>query len=51
MNDIAATVDGRAVEGIGLFGALNTLAGGAVSSDAQTALPLRRGGWRRRRDV
>ena len=40
MNDIAATVDGRAVEGIGLFGALNTLAGGAVSSDAQTALPL-----------
>lgn len=39
-NDVAATVDGTAVEGIGQFGALTNLAGGAISSDAQTQLPL-----------
>jgi hypothetical protein len=39
-NDVAATVDGSAVEGIGPFGLLKNLAGGAISSDAQTQLPL-----------
>ena len=39
-NDIAAVVDGTAVEGIGIFGNLLTPGGGALSSDAQTQLPL-----------
>jgi hypothetical protein len=39
-NDVAATVDGAMVEGVGQFGALTNLSGGAISSDAQTQLPL-----------
>jgi hypothetical protein len=39
-NDVAATVDGTPVEGVGMFGALTNLSGGALSSDAQTQLPL-----------
>ncbi len=39
-NDIAAEVDGTACEGIGLFGALTNLAGGSLTSDQQTQLPL-----------
>ncbi len=38
-NDIAATVDGSAVEGMGMFGLLTNLRGGAISGDAQTQLP------------
>jgi len=40
VNDVAATVDGVAVEGIGEWNNLTNLAGGAISSDAQTQLPL-----------
>jgi ribosomal protein S16 len=40
VNDVAATVDGTAVEGIGQWNALTNLAGGAISPDAQTELPL-----------
>ena len=40
VNDVAATVDGVAVEGIGQWNALTNLAGGAISPEAQTQLPL-----------
>jgi hypothetical protein len=39
-NDIAAVVDGTAVEGIGVFGSLVAPGGGTISSDAQAQLPL-----------
>ncbi|MGA2554940.1 MAG: hypothetical protein ABSG04_01520 [Verrucomicrobiota bacterium] len=39
-NDIAARVDGACVEGVGLFGALTDLAGGALSPGAQNELGL-----------
>lgn len=38
-NDIAATVNGSVVEGVGQFGALTSLAGGNLTSDQQTILP------------
>ena len=40
VNDVAATVDGAMVEGIGQWNALTNLGGGAISSDAQAQLPL-----------
>jgi hypothetical protein len=40
VNDIAATVDGSPSEGIGQYGELTNLGLGAISSDAQTQLPL-----------
>ncbi|MGA2540173.1 MAG: hypothetical protein ABSG78_01285 [Verrucomicrobiota bacterium] len=39
-NDIAATVDGAPAEGIGMFGLLTNLGGGAISAEAQAQLPL-----------
>ena len=39
-NDIASTIDGTPCEGVGLFGALTTLSGGALTSDQQNGLPL-----------
>ena len=39
-NDIAAVVDGEAVEGVGQFGNLFSPGGRAISSDSQTQLPL-----------
>jgi hypothetical protein len=38
-NDIAATVDGSPCEGVGIFGALTNLSGGALTTDEQTQLP------------
>ena len=39
-NDIAAVIDGAMCEGVGIFGALTDLAGGSLTSDQQTGLPL-----------
>jgi hypothetical protein len=39
-NDIAAVVDGAMCEGVGIFGALTNLTGGALTTDQQNGLPL-----------
>ena len=40
VNDVAASVDGAACEGIGEWNNLTNLAGGALTSDQQSQLPL-----------